>query len=143
MAAQLPADIPVYRVEEIDVKAAAATRLLEKAEYLITVAASESVYLSQWQTWIEAVKATEEIYWEKTTKSGKKTQVNLRDRLFGLAVESQNEDRDNSVIVRYIGSCRNDGTLLQAEQVIYMLEQVAQQELQLLHVHRQQMILRR
>ena len=142
LAAQLPADIPVYRVEEIDVKAAAATRLLEKAEYLITVAASESVCLSQWQAWIEAVKATEQIYWEKTTKSGKKTQVNLRDRLFGLAVESQNEDRDNSVIVRYIGSCRNDGTLLQAEQVIYMLEQVAQQELQLLHVHRQQMILR-
>ena len=142
LTAQLPADIPVYRVEEIDVKAAAATRLLEKAEYLITVAASESVCLSQWQAWIEAVKATEEIYWEKTTKSGKKTQVNLRDRLFGLAVESQNEDRDNSVIVRYIGSCRNDGTLLQAEQVIYMLEQVAQQELQLLHVHRQQMILR-
>ena len=142
LAAQLPADIPVYRVEEIDVKAAAATRLLEKAEYLITVAASNSVCLSQWQAWIEAVKATEEIYWEKTTKSGKKTQVNLRDRLFGLAVESQNEDRDNSVILRYIGSCRNDGTLLQAEQVIYMLEQVAQQELQLLHVHRQQMILR-
>ena len=142
LTAQLPADIPVYRVEEIDVKAAAATRLLEKAEYLITVAASNSVCLSQWQAWIEAVKATEEIYWEKTTKSGKKTQVNLRDRLFGLAVESQNEDRDNSVIVRYIGSCRNDGTLLQAEQVIYMLEQVAQQELQLLQVHRQQMILR-
>ncbi len=143
LAAQLPADIPVYRVEEIDVKAAAATRLLEKAEYLITVAASESVCLSQWQAWIEAVKATEEIYWEKTTKSGKKTQVNLRDRLFGLAVESQNEDRDNSVILRYIGSCRNDGTLLQAEQVIYMIEKVAQQELQLLHVHRQQMILGR
>ncbi|MFM8296951.1 MAG: TIGR03960 family B12-binding radical SAM protein, partial [Microcystis aeruginosa] len=36
LRAQLPADLPVYQVEEIPLNAPAATRLLEKAEYLLT-----------------------------------------------------------------------------------------------------------
>jgi radical SAM family uncharacterized protein/radical SAM-linked protein len=141
LAAQLPPDIPLYRVEEIDLKALAATRLLEKAEYLLTVASPDAVSLDQWQTWVEAVNNSQEIYTQKTTKSGKTTTVNLRDRLFSLTLESQAPPQENAVVLCYVGSCRNDGTLLQPEQVAYMLEQVAQQELTLLHVHRQQMFL--
>jgi radical SAM-linked protein len=139
LIAQLPSEIPIYRVEEVDVKALAATRLLDKAEYLITVTSTESISVEMWQNWIQMLLETPEILREKKTKSGKKQVVNLRERLFDLSFV---KEADNSaVILSYIGSCRNDGTLLQPEQLIYMLEQISQQELHLIHVHRQQMIL--
>jgi len=140
LAAQLPANIPIYKIEDVDVKSPSATRLLSKAEYLITVTANESTSLDRWQIWIDAVKNSTEISWEKTTKSGKKQTVNLRDRLYDLTIEQKNDSED-SVILRYVGSCRNDGTLLNADNVIYMLEQVSGVELELLKIHRQQMIL--
>ena len=141
LAAQLPENIPIYKVEDIDVKSPSATRLLSKAEYLITVAANNTVAIEQWQTWIDAVNNSTAISWEKTTKSGKKQTVNLRDRLYDLTFEQKHGREDNSVVLRYVGSCRNDGTLLTADNVIYMLEQVSGEELELLKVHRQQMIL--
>ena len=141
LAAQLPENIPIYKVEDIDVKSPSATRLLSKAEYLITVAANNTVAIEQWQTWIDAVNNSTAISWEKTTKSGKKQTVNLRDRLYDLTFEQQNGKEDNSVVLRYVGSCRNDGTLLTADNLIYMLKQVSGEELELLKVHRQQMIL--
>jgi radical SAM family uncharacterized protein/radical SAM-linked protein len=137
-AAQLPSDIPVYKVEEVDPKVLAATRLLDKAEYLITVTTSETVDLYTWKNWIQKVNESEEIKWDKMTKSGKIETVNLRDRLFELDLHSHDHDQ---VILRYLGSCRNDGTLLQPSLVVYMLEQVAEQEIQLLKIHRQKMIL--
>jgi len=139
LIAQLPTDIPIYRVEEVDVKSPPATSLLEKAAYLIRVEAVEGALIEQWQSWINTVLALKEITWEKTTKSGKKTTVNLRDRLFELTLELQENSTEQSIALRYVGSCRNDGTLLQPEHIIYMLEQVSGQELQLLQVHRQQM----
>jgi len=151
LACQLPPDVPVYRVEEVELKAPAATQLLEKAEYWITVArvqdvaSLEDVSVEQWRDWVETIKRREEIWWEQTTKSGKKKQVNLRDRLFELElVEPQRrkeEGKDATVVLRYVGSCRNDGTLLKPEHLVYMLEQVTQQEFQLLHSHRQQLLL--
>jgi radical SAM-linked protein len=151
LACQLPPDVPVYRVEEVELKAPAATQLLEKAEYWITVARVqdvaplEDVSVEQWRDWVETIKRREEIWWEQTTKSGKKKQVNLRDRLFELElVEPQRrkeEGKDATVVLRYVGSCRNDGTLLKPEHLVYMLEQVTQQEFQLLHSHRQQLLL--
>ncbi len=141
LIAQLPADIPVYRVEEVDVKSPAATRLLEKAEYLITVGTSDERSVDNWQQWIEAINNSQEIWSEKTTKSGKKQTINLRDRLFNLALESTTDLPSNSAVLRYVGSCRNDGTKLSPEQIVSMLEQVAQQEFQLLKVHRQQLML--
>jgi radical SAM-linked protein len=140
LIAQLPTDIPIYRVEEVDVKSPPATSLLEKAAYLIRVEAVEGALIEQWQSWINTVLALKEITWEKTTKSGKKTTVNLRDRLFELTLELQENSTEQSIALRYVGSCRNDGTLLQPEHIIYMLEQVSSQELQLLQVHRQQMM---
>lgn len=141
LIAQLPADIPIYRVEEVDVKSPAATRLLEKAEYLITVGTAEKTRVDHWQQWIEAINHSQEIWFQKTTKSGKKQTINLRDRLFDLTLESTNDLPSSSAVLRYVGSCRNDGTKLSPDQIVFMLEQVAQREFQLLKVHRQQLML--
>ena len=44
-------------------------------------------------------------------------------------------------VLRYTGSCRSDGNLLKPEHIVFMLEQVSQQEIQLLQVERSQLIL--
>lgn len=141
LQAQLPSEIPIYRVEEIPVKSPATTRLLDKAEYLLTLSANEPVSLATWQSWVEGVNQATELLWEKTTKSGRKTLVNLSDRLFSLKVESERLNTERTIVVRYVGSCRNDGTLLSPEQLCYMLEQISGQELHLVHGHRQQIML--
>ncbi|WP_144866398.1 TIGR03960 family B12-binding radical SAM protein [Hyella patelloides] len=139
LTAQLPSGIPIYRVEEIGVKSPSATQILEQAEYLITVTTSENNSPENWQQWIETMKTRSEIIWEKTTKKGRKQQVNLCDRLFSLKIETIQPDK--SVVLRYLGSCRNDGTKISPDNIIYMLEKVADQEFELLQVHRQQLIL--
>jgi radical SAM family uncharacterized protein/radical SAM-linked protein len=141
LVAQLPWQIPIYRVEEVDSKSPAATQILEKAEYLITVRAGNNCTLINWQNWIQAIINSQEIWWEKTTKSGKKQQVNLREHLFELTIESVDNQPESSIVLRYIGSCRNDGTKLSPEQVIYLLEYISQEEFELLAVHRQQLII--
>jgi radical SAM family uncharacterized protein/radical SAM-linked protein len=143
LAAQLPADIPIYRVESVDRKQPAVSVLITKAEYLITVSsAGES--LPQWESWMAAVLASQEIMQEKKTKSGKKTQINLRDRLYELELlptPSSSEEGSKMVELRYIGSCVNDGTLLRPEQMVFMLEQFSGVELQLSKVVRSRLIL--
>lgn len=157
LAAQLPSDMPVYRVVDVDLKAASATQLLEKAEYLITVAAVESASPEEWEGWVEAIKASESILIEQTTKSGKKKQTNLRDRLFELEVNEprrraseakgdspleRQETGEEGVVLRYLGSCQNDGTVLKPEHIVFMLEQVTGREFQMLHAHRRQLLLK-
>jgi radical SAM family uncharacterized protein/radical SAM-linked protein len=138
LAAQLPADIPIYRVESVDLKQPAASALITQAEYLITVA-SASETPPQWETWIAAVLASQEIIQDKKSKSGKNTQINLRDRLYEL--ELLNVVGENNVELRYVGSCANDGTLLRPEQMVFMLEQVSGVELQLVGVVRSRLII--
>jgi len=166
LAAQLPANLPIYEVEEVALKTPAANKLLAKAEYLIQVA-TENTDIQQWQDWVEQVKATEAIWWEKTTKSGRKKQVNLRELLFELEVVTNKQQAEGSldekqltiidqnhslrvpasprprisIMLHYVGSCRNDGTMLRPEHVVYLLEQVLQQEFSVLHTHRQRLIL--
>ena len=65
--------------------------------------------------------------------------MNLRDRLFEL--EFKTSMPDNSVVLRFIESCRNDGTKLSPENIIYMLEKVTNCEFELLTFHRQKLIL--
>jgi uncharacterized protein (DUF2344 family) len=48
---------------------------------------------------------------------------------------------DQTAKLRYLGSCRNDGTFLNPEHFVYMLEQVTGMDLNLNHAHRQQLIL--
>ena len=135
--AQLPPGIPIYRVEEIDLKSSSATQILDRAEYLITVATAENN--PDWQRWIDLINNSSEILWKKTTKRGRIQQVNLCDRLFFLEIESIQPD--NSVVLRFLGSCRNDGTKISPDNIIYMLEKVTGKEFDLLNVHRQQLIL--
>ena len=146
LISQLPVDIPIYSVVAVELKAPAATQLLKAAEYLITVASLEGATLAQWRDWLEAIIALDTIWWEQTTKSGKTQMVNLRDRLFELSVIEQHRsieigEENSATILRYVGSCQNDGTQLRPEHVIFMLEQVAQLEFQLLHIHRNRLIL--
>ena len=154
LQAQLPDEIPIYRVETIPVGSPSATKQLEKAEVFITVASPSADIPSpqQWRTWVQALQTAETIWQEHTTKSGKVKQVNLRDRLFHLELiediaphplpaQSLAAPMPNPAILRYVGSCRNDGDLLRPEQVVYMLEQAAQREFCLLHTHRSQLIL--
>ena len=135
---ELPSDMPILRVEEVPVNSTSATRLLEEAEYLITVGTEDIFSEEVWQNWLTTVLESSEINWEKTTKSGKKKTVNLRERLSYLSLESY---QNNTAILRYIGSCRNDGTMLQPQQVILMLEKISGIELQLTKIHRQRLIL--
>lgn len=136
LTAQLPADLPVYQVEEIPLNAPAATRLLEKAEYLLTFN-SEGIDCQQWQNWLEAIKQATVMEREKTTKSGKKVTINLREQLYELELKTV----DKEAVLCYVGSCRNDGTLLQPDHIVEMLERVSGQEISLLNFHRQRLIL--
>ncbi|MFM6376848.1 MAG: TIGR03960 family B12-binding radical SAM protein, partial [Microcystis panniformis] len=120
LRAQLPADLPVYQVEEIPLNAPAATRLLEKAEYLLTFN-SEGIDCQQWQNWLEAIKQATVMEREKTTKSGKKVTINLREQLYELELKTV----DKQAVLCYVGSCRNDGTLLQPDHIVEMLERVS------------------
>ncbi len=138
LASKLPSEIPIYSVESVDISAPAATQLLEKAEYQITVDFTKTASFAQWQEWIDIIKVKEEIWFEQTTKSGKVQSINLRDRLFDLALMEVNELQ---AVFRYIGSCRNDGTLLRSDHVLYLLEQASQQELRLLQTHRSRLLL--
>ncbi|RDH48184.1 TIGR03960 family B12-binding radical SAM protein [Fischerella thermalis] len=139
----LPRDIPIYDVAELDLKAPAATQGLEAAEYVLTIAVPESSTATQWQDWLDTIKHKSELWYEQTTKSGKTQLVNLRDRLFEMElVETTDVVTQSALSLRYLGSCRPDGTLLRPEQVLFMLEQVSGQELQLLQIHRQRLLLR-
>jgi uncharacterized protein (DUF2344 family) len=85
------------------------------------------------------VLASQEIIQNKKSKSGKNTQINLRDRLYEL--ELLKVAGENDVELRYLGSCANDGTLLRPEQMVFMLEQVSGLDLQLGTIERARLIL--
>ncbi|MDZ7959358.1 MAG: TIGR03960 family B12-binding radical SAM protein [Aulosira sp. DedQUE10] len=142
LARELPTDIPIYDVVELDLKAPAASQVMEAAEYLITVSAIGETTPAQWQNWIEQIQAQTEILWEQITKSGKSKIVNLRDRLFELElVATNNTQVEPTVTLRYLGSCRHDGVLLRPEQILFMLEKVAKREFHLWHIQRNRLIL--
>ena len=132
----LPANLPIYHVAEVDLKAPSSAKLLAQSEYLLTVTTTP-VDESQWQQWIEAIKLADAILIEHTTKSGKIQNINLCSRLLDLSLISMTPD----VVLRYVGVCQNDGTQLRPEQVIFMLEQVSRQEFHLLHIHRDRLVM--
>ncbi|MDB9540489.1 TIGR03960 family B12-binding radical SAM protein [Anabaenopsis tanganyikae CS-531] len=139
---ELPGDIPIYKVASIDLKATAANQVIEAAAYVIKLATSRSVTATQWQEWIDAIKAKNDLWWEKTSKSGKKELVNLRSRLFELElVETETSTAESTAVMHYLGSCRHDGVVLRPEQILSMLEIVSLEEFQLLHIHRNQLVL--
>lgn len=162
LAEQLPVDVPVYWVNAVDVASPSATKLLERAEYYVVVRVfgDENGRLDAafWSGLTQAVLDTQEIRVEKTTKSGQVQHINMRDRLFDLewipptalrttlkttlpVAEASMIDRADTAVIRYVGNCRNDGTMLRPEHLVQMLEQVSLVELQLLHIHRNRLVL--
>ncbi|MEG4167361.1 MULTISPECIES: TIGR03960 family B12-binding radical SAM protein [unclassified Microcoleus] len=167
LAAKLPENIPIYKVESIDLKAPSASQLLEAAEYVITVASAGSLTENgqlggenaapvsvapdaNWEAWVKTIAETEAFWRVHTTKSGKTQDVNLRDRLHKLELVDHKPDSSTSArsgtsegraVLRFTGSCRSDGNLLKPEHIVFMLEQVSQQEIQILQVERSQLIL--
>ncbi|MBD1815028.1 TIGR03960 family B12-binding radical SAM protein [Microcoleus vaginatus DQ-U2] len=167
LAAKLPENIPIYKVESIDLKAPSASQLLEAAEYVITVASAGSLTENgeldrenaapvsvaadaNWEAWVKTIAETEAFWRVHTTKSGKTQDVNLRERLHKLELVEPKPDSSTSArsatsegraVLRFTGSCRSDGNLLKPEHIVFMLEQVSQQEIQLLQVERSQLIL--
>ena len=130
-------------MESVDLRQPPASTLITQAEYFVNVS-SASETPPQWETWIAAVLASQEIIQDKKSKSGKNTQINLRDRLYELELEptpNPSEEGSMSRELRYVGSCANDGTLLRPEQMVFMLEQVSGVELQLVRIVRSRLIL--
>ena len=167
LAAKLPENIPIYKVESIDLKAPSASQLLEAAEYVITVAWAGSLTLqgeldrnksasvsvadeANWEDWVKTIAQTKAFWRVHTTKSGKTQDVNLRERLHKLELVEQKSESstrasggtsEGRAVLRYTGSCRSDGNLLKPEHIVFMLEHVSQHEIQLLQVERSQLIL--
>ena len=154
---QLPSDVPLYDVKEVPLSSPSATKCLDRAEYLLVVdAEAEDI---DWSALTDQVLLAESIMYEKTTKSGKVKQVALRSRLFELStvpdpasLEVPHSVRDgfaaaleqstNAALLRYVGSCRNDGTLLKPQNVVSMLESVSAQTVEINRVHRLHMLLK-
>ncbi|MBD2211325.1 TIGR03960 family B12-binding radical SAM protein [Nostoc linckia FACHB-104] len=142
LAKELPPDIPIYDVKELDLKAPAASQVIEAAEYLITVSTTGEATPAQWQSWIEQIQAKKEILWEQITKSGKHQIVNLRDRLLELELVATNTNQpEPTATLRYLGICRPDGVLLRPEQILFMLANVANTEFHLWHIQRNRLVL--
>ncbi|HIK38536.1 MAG: TIGR03960 family B12-binding radical SAM protein [Geminocystis sp.] len=139
LTAQLPPGLPIFQVEQIPVKSPFATQLLDKAEYTITLAADKPTPPTQWQSWIEALLNTTTIEKEKTGKDGKRKVENLRENLYHLSLLSAQKD---TATLRYVGSAKNDGSLLTPEKVCYMLERISGESLTLLKAHRERILLR-
>lgn len=157
LQAQLPADVPIYDVSEVSLNSPSATKCLDRAVYLLVVDTAESES-PDWPELVNQVLAAEEIMQDKTTKSGKVKKVDLRSRLFELSVVADVNTLDvpdsvrnrlsvalaaseSATVLRYLGSCRNDGTLLKPQNMVSMLEFVSEQALVLGPVHRLQMML--
>jgi radical SAM family uncharacterized protein/radical SAM-linked protein len=150
LAAQLPGEIPIYNVVEVPLTDPSATKVLHQAEYRVHLSLeTPDQQAPQWSDWIDAVLAADTLLWEKTTKSGKTKTVNLRDWLYQLELETEAVGVPPSSVsvpgaeeatIRFIGSCRNDGTLLKPDQVAWMLAQMAQQPIGVKRVHRQRLM---
>jgi radical SAM family uncharacterized protein/radical SAM-linked protein len=137
LATELNGDLPIHSIIEVPLSAQGATQALVQAEYRLVIDAETAKSQANWQQWIDQVLAAPEIWQTQTTKSGKEKEVDLRERLFEielLKVEAQSAE------IRYIGSCRNDGTMLRPEQMVYMLAQTARISLEIKSALRMRLI---
>jgi radical SAM-linked protein len=141
LAAQLPADLPLLAIEEVPLKDPAANQLLDRAEYEITVTATDGGAID-WAAALTTVLDRAEWLWEKTTKSGKTTQVNLRDWLDQVQlIDPTEQPKGESVTLQFRGLCRNDGQQLRPEHLVWLLEQATGQAISLVRSHRLQLLL--
>jgi radical SAM family uncharacterized protein/radical SAM-linked protein len=143
LAAQLPAEIPIYSTQSIDLKAASAAVTLERAAYTLTLVVQETVQGAgdlaptyALSDAIAAVKAAAAIPMPKTSKSGNLQILELRDRLLELELVE-----GDPLAIRYVGTCLADGNALKPEYVLFMLHQFADGTAwQIARVHRDRLI---
>lgn len=141
LKAQLPLELPIFQVEELPLKSPKATQILDKAEYLITISGDNKYSILQWQNWLKDVQNSSEIMMSKTAKTGKKKMVNLRENLDHISLIDENFQESETVTIKYLGSAKNNGSLLTPDQVCYMLEQISSENLTLIKAHREKIIL--
>ncbi|WP_069791632.1 TIGR03960 family B12-binding radical SAM protein [Cyanobacterium sp. IPPAS B-1200] len=141
LQAQLPAELPLIRVEELPIKSAKATQILDMAEYLVTLSADKNISLHQWQHWINEINNSSEILMEKTSKKRKKKMVNLKANLLSLSLSNVDFEESETITIKYTGSAKNDGSLLTPDHVCYMLEQVSSEALTITKAHREIILL--
>ncbi len=155
---QLSDDIPIYEATEVSVNSPSATKCLDRVEYLIAVDTADGER-GNWADWVQQVLTAKQIMQAKVTKSGKPKEVDLRSRLFELSIADASQlatlpasvrDRltlakqhtdTTPTVLRYVGSSRNDGTLLKPQDMVAMLESISGTEILLGPVHRMQLIL--
>jgi radical SAM-linked protein len=129
-AAQLPSEISIYDIEAIDPRSQMASQLITKAAYVLTIS-NQGDY--DWQKWIKEISDRSEFIYQKKTKSGKIRELDLRKLLFELELKEVSTD---TAKIYYLGSCLGDGTTLSPENLMIMFEEISQRELELLHIHR-------
>jgi len=128
LSPKLPVDMPIYTVEQIDLKAISAERAITKAEYILTF---NQIDLHILDTAIAQVKDATSILIPKTSKSGHEYLMEIRDRLYLL------ESIDGESL-RYEGSQTPNGWILKPDQVMFMINQMISSEMKikLNHIHR-------
>jgi radical SAM-linked protein len=136
LQAELPPELPLYRITEIPLTAPAAERSIQSASYILTIQAPLPVDQEQLQRSIEQILNTPHIPYEQISKSGKVQLVNLRERLESLELRSCQGHRGE---IFYQGSCTLEHNL-KPQQVLWLLQQFYHPDLALAHTHRQALI---
>ena len=114
LIAQLPSDLEVRSVVDIPLSAPSATKDLAAADYRIEIHSDLEV---DWQTAAQQIRDRKEILLDKVSKRGKPYQVNGRELLYNLDLESTTP---TTTTLTYRGCCRNDGTMLRPSQVLQL-----------------------
>ncbi|XFA72394.1 TIGR03960 family B12-binding radical SAM protein [Thermosynechococcaceae cyanobacterium Okahandja] len=135
---QLPAELPLYHCEVVPLSAPSASQALVAATYELLIRPTTSVSREAWEDVLATLRATREVLYQFTSKSGKTQTVNLRDRLLEIALSPEQPDWPLVHFI-YKGMCRNDGTFLRPEHCLYLLEVISGQSLELHRVTRQKL----
>jgi len=135
---QFPPELPLYHCEAVPLSAPSASQALVAATYELLIRPTTSVSREAWEDGLATLRATREVLYQFTSKSGKTQTVNLRDRLLEIALSPEQPDWPWVHFI-YKGMCRNDGTFLRPEHCLYLLEVISGQSLELHRVTRQKL----
>ncbi|MCJ2542687.1 TIGR03960 family B12-binding radical SAM protein [Thermostichus vulcanus] len=134
---QLPAEIPIQAIREIDRRDPSATEAVYAAEYQLTVRAEGAD--PDWSAWVNRILDASEIWIEKRSKSGKPYPLNARALLYHL--EFQGQASAGSACLFYRGSCRNDGAYLRPAHLVQMAQHLGLPTWELVAVERLRLLL--
>eukprot|EP00178_Gracilaria_changii_P019078 TRINITY_DN55533_c0_g1_i1.p1 TRINITY_DN55533_c0_g1~~TRINITY_DN55533_c0_g1_i1.p1 ORF type:complete len:986 (+),score=107.61 TRINITY_DN55533_c0_g1_i1:523-3480(+) len=153
VGSRLPDGIQIVRVEEIPVKSASLTMLMEAAEYVIAVDTDDGTP-QNWQQIVGEVRNSGPVIVEKVSKKGNVTKRDLRKMLYDIRLATHMEA---APVLEHIGvsnwpvhasviSCtlelRNEGAL-GPEAFVDMINIVmGTSKYQLLHAHRAKIVLK-